>query len=360
MIGHRVNQEIMKLREYHQNIPENYTYHKPLELEGDWKVSTIQEAGVDTAALYNMMNLVLDKHNYMHSILIIKGGNLIVEEYLNGWDPVRIHRIQSVTKSFTSTLVGIAIREGFIESIDDPLYKYLPEYSSLFDDAKKIISIKHLLTMSAGFEWNEMATYYVDPEKCDSHLADASGDYIKYLLEKPVITEPGKVYQYNSGYPNILGYIIEKRSGLNITEFSYKYLFNPLGIKRSYWMPVIGEDRPSCAGGLRLMSRDLARYGYLYLQDGVWEGNQIVQKDWIEESIKDIMDSGMGVKYGYLWKNTKSLDNKYDIFFASGTGGQYIACIPDLDVVVVTTAKPFTNKGDEVAMLLLEKLIPAL
>ena len=125
-------------------------------------------------------------------------------------------------------------------------------------------------------------------------------------------------------------------------------------------MTIIGEGRPSCAGGLRLMSRDLARYGYLYSQNGVWEWNQIVKKDWIEESIKGKMDSGMGTKYGYFWKNIKSLDNKYDIFFASGTGGQYIACITDLDVVVVTTAKYSTDKSDEVAMLLLEKLIPAL
>lgn len=360
IIGFRVNQEIMKLRNYSQKTAENYIYQKPLNLKDGWEVSTIQEAGVDTAALYEMMNLVLDEYDYMHSILIVKDGKLIFEEYLNDWDPVRIHRLQSVTKSFTSTLVGIAVNEGFIESIEDPLYKYLPEYDSLFDDSKKKILIKHILTMSAGFEWNEMATYYVKPKEADSYLAGLSGDYIKYVLEKPVVNEPGKVYSYNSGFPNIMGYIIEKRSGMNITEFAYKHLFDPLGIERSYWWRTTGKNRPGCAGGLRLMSRDLARYGYLYLQNGVWEGKQIVPKDWVENSIAGIMDSGNGTHYGYFWKNIKSLDGKNNIFFASGTGGQFIACIPELDIVVVTTAKPFTDKGDEVAMLLLERLIPAL
>ena len=360
MIGKRFDRQILKLRDYHNNKTKNYSYLKPLALEDDWEVSTLQEAGIDTAAIYDIMNVVLDKYDYMHSILIIKNGKLIFEEYLNGWDPIRIHRLQSVTKSVTSTLVGIAIREGFIENINDPVFKDLPEYDSLFNDAKKRISIKHLLTMSAGFEWNEGATYYVDPKNCDSHLADASGDYIKYVLDKPLVHEPGKVYYYNSGYPNILGYIIENTSGMNITEFSYKYLFDSLGIKRSYWMPIIGEDRPGCAGGLRLMSRDLARYGYLYLNDGVWQENQIVQKEWVKASIEGKLDTGEGTRYGYLWKTIKTLDNKHNIFFASGTGGQYVVCIPDLAVVIVTTAKPFTDKGDELAMLLLEKLIPAL
>ena len=358
--GTRVNQEIEKLREYHKNKNEKYSYKKPLECKGDWEVSTIHEAGFDTVAIYKMMNKVLKKNDYLHSILIVKDGKLVFEEYLNGWDPLRIQRVQSVTKSFTSTLVGIAINEGFINSIDDPIYKYLPEYDSLFDDAKKKILIKHLLTMSAGFEWNEGATYYKDPKKCDSHLADASGDYIKYVLQKPVVIEPGTVYSYNSGFPNILGYIIEKESGMNITKFSYKYLFDPLGIKRSYWMPVIGENRPSCAGGLRLMSRDMARYGELYLNNGEWNGKQVVQKDWIENSIDGIFDTKNGTKYGYFWDNIRSLDNKYLIYFASGTGGQYIACIPELNIVVVTTAKPFTKMGDDVADLLLKKLIPAL
>jgi CubicO group peptidase (beta-lactamase class C family) len=127
-------------------------------------------------------------------------------------------------------------------------------------------------------------------------------------------------------------------------------------------MSIRGESKPSCAGGLKLSSRDLARYGYLYLRGGAWEGKQLVPTEWVSESLRDhfITDVDMNVGRGYWWGRAKSLDGLHDIFFASGTGGQYVIVIPDLDTVVVTTAVFRTDKGDAVAMLLLESLFPAL
>ena len=358
----RVEDPIFGLREFHAGTGGDYIYRRPLDIPGDWETGTLEETGIDTAGMNTFMRKVIEKHPYMESILIVRNGKLVFEEYLNGWDPVRIHRLQSVTKGFTSTLVGIAIEQGIIGSLDDPIRDYLPDYSELFGGRKDSVSIRHLLSMSAGFEWNEAETYYADPSKCDPHLAEAGDDYLKYLLERPIIEKPGTVYRYNSGYPNVLGYIIESRSGMELLEFAYRNLFEPLGIKRAYWMPIRGENKTSCAGGLKLMSRDLARYGYLYLREGAWEGKQVVPAEWVRESLTGhfVTNDGMEVGRGYCWGKVKSLDGLHDIFFTSGTGGQYVIVIPDLDTVVITTAVFRTAKGDAVAMLLLESLFPAL
>jgi hypothetical protein len=362
MDGIRSFNEIHKLREYDYKSREDYSYRTPIQIGDGLETGTIREAGIDTSAIYSMMNDILENYDYMHSMLVIKYGKLVVEEYFNGWDPVRLHRTQSVTKSYTSTLVGLALKRGFIESVSDPIYKYLPGYDSLLTGPKREITIEHLLTMSAGFEWNEGATYYTAPEECDAHIAGASGDYIKYVLEKPLVNAPGELYYYNSGFPNTMGHIIAERSGMRILKFAFENLFGPLGMERAYWWRRQSEPgyRPGCAGGLRVTSRDMAKYGLLYLNGGVWNGKQIVDKDWIKASIEGKMDSGNGTRYGYFWKSTHSLDGKHEIFFASGTGGQYIAYIPDLGAVAVTTAVFNTDKGDTVAMLLLEQLIPAL
>jgi len=358
----RVDDPVFKLRDYHAHTRDRYTYRKPLEIPGDWETGTLTEAGIDTAGINAFMGKLLEEHPYVESILIVRNGKLVFEEYLNGWDPARIHRLQSVTKGFTSTLVGIAIEQGFIGSLDDPIRDYLPDYAEFFGGKKDSVTIRHLLTMSAGFKWNETETYYADPKRCDPHLAEASDDYFKYLLERPVIEEPGTVYRYNSGYPNILGYIIEQQSGMELVEFAYRNVFEPLGIRRAYLMGIRGENKPSCAGGLKLMSRDLARYGYLYLKEGAWEGRQLVSAEWVRESLMDhfVTNVDMNVSHGYCWGHVKSLDGQHDIFFASGTGGQYVIVIPDLDTVVITTAVFRTDKGDAVAMLLLESLLPAL
>lgn len=358
--GTRVDDPVFRLREFHADTGGGYIYRKPLEIRGDWETGTLEEAGIDSAGINAFMRKVMEEHPYMESILIVRNGKLVFEEYLNGWDPARIHRLQSVTKGFTSTLVGVAIEQGFIGSLDDPIRDYLPDYSGFFGGKKDSVTVRHLLTMSAGFKWNEGETYYADPKRCDPHLAEASDDYLKYLLERPIVEEPGTVWRYNSGYPNILGHIIEERSGMKIVEFAYRNVFEPLGIKRAFWMFISGENKPSCAGGLRLISRDLARYGYLYLREGAWEGKQVVPAGWVRESLRGHFVSDGNVGRGYWWGKVKSLDGLHDIFFTSGTGGQYVIVIPDLDTVVVTTAVFNTDKGDAVAMLLLESLFPAL
>jgi CubicO group peptidase (beta-lactamase class C family) len=355
--GTRYEGDILRLRGYHAGRTGPYVYRKPLEVEGGWEVGTLAQAGIDVAVLYSMMNDIYENYDYIHSILIVKDGKLVFEEYANGWDPVKLHRMQSVSKSVTSTLTGIAMEQGFIGGLDDPLCEYLPEYAGLLDGKKRSILLKHLLTMSAGFEWNELETYYADPEACDAHIAGASGDFIKFVLERPLAYEPGTKWCYNSGLPNMLGYIITQETGMNLEEFSCEYLFEPLGIERSFWQPTIGEGRPSCAGGLRIMSRDMARLGLLYLRKGKWNGRQVVPEEYVVASTSPLMDTGLDGSYGYMWWTHEQPE--FFAFLASGTGGQYIVCIPALDTVVVTTAVYKTAKSDEVAGLLLKYVVPA-
>lgn len=358
LTGEKIQLDLARLRDYHSQPTDSYTYRVPLQVENGWEVATLDETGVNASLLSEMMDDILKNHGYVHSVLIVKNGRLVFEEYLNGWDPLRLHRLQSVSKSFTSTLVGMAIEQGLIESLGDPLYEYLPEYFDLFDDSKKGILIEHLLTMTAGFEWNELETYYENPDACDSHAAEASGDYIRYVLEKQIANEPGSTWYYNSGFPNILGYIIEQRSETTLLDFSWADLFEPLGIRRAYWQPITGEDRPSCAGGLRLTSRDMARYGQLYLNGGSWNGDQILPSYWIEQSTRRQIDTGLDSGYGYFWRHHSA--DGLDVFLASGTGGQFIVCVPAFNAVVVTTARYNTDKSDAVAGLLLKYVVPAL
>jgi CubicO group peptidase (beta-lactamase class C family) len=356
--GVRLEPESAKLRDRYGVQSSPYAYREPVALRDGLKTGSVEGSDINAVLLCQAMDDIYANHDYMHSLLIVKDGVLVFEEYMNGCDPARLHRVQSVTKSFTSTVVGLAIQEGLIGSVDDPIDEYLPEYAFLLEGKKKDVCIKHLLTMSAGFEWNEAETYYADPARCDPHLAEAGDDYIRYVLEKPLVTEPGGVYYYNSGYPNILGYIVERRAGGNILEFTYGRLFEPLGIKRCYWQNITGENKPGCAGGLRLTSRDLAKYGCLYLSEGNWDGKQLLPKEWVAASTAKHIDAVDGTGYGYLWKSIPV--GELNIVFASGTGGQYVALIPSLDAVVVTTAKFSTDKADVVAGLLLRYVVPAL
>lgn len=358
MAGDRIEWDIMRLRDYHAESPRPYAYRKPLEVRGGWDVTSLEEAGIGAEHLAAMMNDIYENYDYVHSILIVKDGKLVFEEYMNGWDPLRLHRLQSVTKSVTSTLTGIAIREGIIGSLRDPLHEYLPEYSALFDEAKKGITIEHLLTMSAGFDWNELETYYADPENCDAHAANASGDFIEFVLERPIVSDPGARWYYNSGYPNMLGHIIEQESGMGLIEFAFDHLFDPIGIRRAYWQPTPGTSRPSCAGGLRLMSRDMARYGQLHLNGGKWAGEQVLPPDYVAASTTQQIETGLDGGYGYTWWIHEQ--EEFSAYLASGTGGQYIVCIPALNTVVVTTAVYHTDKSDDVVGLLLKYVVSAL
>jgi CubicO group peptidase (beta-lactamase class C family) len=301
------------------------------------------------------------KYENVHSILIIRDRKLVFEEYFNGYtfdysgDQFRgeyrefgidtIHNLASVTKAYTSVLIGIAIEHGFIQSVHEKVFTYFPEYSHMSDENKDKITIEHLLTMTSGLEWNEGDVPLTDYERNDLIQLFIVEDPIEYILAKPVVAEPGKRFYYSGGDVNLLGEVIRKATGLRIDNFAEKYLFTPLSITEYEWN-FLNPDVVYTSGDLKLRPRDMAKLGQLYLKDGTWNGERIISEEWIKHSTREyisIQNSYMaetyGQSYGYQWfLQTFYVDSTpFDSITRDGWGGQRIHIFPSLNMVVVLT-----------------------
>jgi len=331
-----------------------YTYHIPEQTNDGWPTASLDEVRIDEKEIREAVERIDDgTYQNVHSILIVKDGKLVFEEYFSGytWDyddaqfrgeltdfgMDTIHNLASVTKSFTSALVGIAIDQGFLQGVDQKVFAFFPEYASLSDERKDAIILDHLLTMTSGLEWNEMELPYSDTRNDLVQLFIVS-DPIEYILAKPVVSEPGTRWYYNGGGTNILGEVIREATGLRMDDFAEKYLFVPLAITDYEW-DHINPDMIHASGNLRLRPRDMAKLGYLYLQRGIWGGHRIVSEEWVEESTKDHVSPRGADGYGYQWwlRTYDSGSTPVDSFYAAGWGGQRITVFPSLDMVVVFT-----------------------
>jgi CubicO group peptidase (beta-lactamase class C family) len=253
------------------------------------------------------------------------------------------HDLRSVTKSVTSLLLGIALERKLIDGIDEPVLNWFPEYSDLRTPAKARISLRHLLTMSAGLEWDEYIPYS-DPKNSEVRMLMSSDQY-RYTLEQPVVSPPGQVWNYNSGASALLGAVIAKAAGKALDGVAREFLLAPLGIADFDWIKNGRSGIPE-VGGLRLCARDLAKIGQLVLAGGNWNGHQIVSQRWISDSTAaHIGPADRLYFYGYQWWQGRSLLNGREVpwIAAIGNGGQRIIIVPALDLVVVITAGQYGN-----------------
>jgi len=276
---------------YKYNSP-HYRYNPPEKLNDGWEISSLDSEGINTELIEYLINNIysnkFDQYENIHSVLIIRNGKLLLEEYFNGSNGEILHDQHSVTKSFCSALVGIAIDHQFIKSVNDPIKIYLPEYHYInwehtYQSATKgkiDITIHHLLTMSAGLEWDEWKTKYSDPNNSHNKM-DHSFDQVKYVLERPLVAEPGTMFTYNSGLAIILGKIISNSINIEFDTFATKYLFEPLGINNHEWR-MFPSGIYQTEGGLKLRPRDMAKFGLLYLNNGKWNNQQIISEKWIK------------------------------------------------------------------------------
>jgi hypothetical protein len=255
------------------------------------------------------------------------------------WHPyfhgTALHSMQSVTKTVSSIIVGIAITRGdFKASLDTPLLKYFDVAKvKNVDERKRRITLRHVLTMSTGLYWNEDIPY--DDPKNDCEVMEATDDWVQYAIDKPMAQEPGKVFGYNSGVAELVAYVFQKETGQDIEKYGEQYLFVPLGMDHFWKRTPLGL--PDTEGGLFLSTTDLAKLGYLYLHDGMWDGKQIVSKDWVKQSVAPFIDVYEGWKYGFLWwlfqpEGTQGLD-----WEANGFGGQFLIVFPQEELIVVFT-----------------------
>ncbi len=308
---------------------------EPEQVENEWETSTIGIEGLSDATITQMMRKIYrDMDEYLHCILILKNGKLVLEEYFRTADRDDLFHLQSTTKTFTSALIGIAIDNGYIESLDEPVYQFFPEYAGLFNDPKKQITIEHFITMSSGLEWNEVSTSILGAEN-DNIIGNYCGDYIGYVLSKPLIYQPGTHYYYNSGGVMALGGIIYNTAGIHADRFAEIFLFGPLGITDYFW-PGQADGLPWTSGGLALKPRDMLKFGLLYLNGGVWDNEQVINSEFVEDSVTPFISMNDQIEYGYLWW-LQNWDG-YDVHYTSGYGGQNIFIIPELGIVVAATA----------------------
>jgi CubicO group peptidase (beta-lactamase class C family) len=214
------------------------------------------------------------------------------------WHPYyhasQLHSMQSVSKTVTSIIIGIAITRGdFKSGVDTPVLHYFDVRKvKNVDERKQRMTLQHVLTMSTGLDWNEEDVPYDDP-RSDSSLMEAVDDWVQYVIDKPMAEEPGKHFNYSSGATELLAFIFKKETGQDIEEYGKKYLFEPLAIEY-YW-------KRTPLGVIDLRGEDLAKLGYLYLHDGVWNGKHMVSEEWVKQSLTPRLDAEYGMKYGYQW-----------------------------------------------------------
>ncbi|MEE8478529.1 MAG: serine hydrolase, partial [Candidatus Neomarinimicrobiota bacterium] len=233
--------------------------------------------------------------NGLQSLLVNYKGNLVGEEYFNGGQQETLFQVRSVTKSIVSILIGIAIEKGFISGTDLSIIEELSTYQNENNQGLDLITIEHLLTMSSGLEWNEMGGN-------EYSQWIYSQDKISYVLAKQILNVPGEVFNYNSGTSHLLSVILAEASGQSTLEFATQYLFDPLGINNVSWREIEGYNN----GGsdIQMKARDLVKIGELYLNNGRYDGTQIVSSNWVNESITSKINTGRsfyGSEYGYLW-----------------------------------------------------------
>lgn len=339
----------------------------------DWPTATPKSVGIDDKALAAFdAEIASGKFGNMDGLTIIRRGKLIFDKrypheydkiyreeakksgglnahdlsgpynYYNSWwhpwyQRGELHTLQSVSKTITSIIFGVARARGDFPDIDTPVMKYFDESKvANVDDRKRRMTVRHLLTMSAGLDWNE-GLPYSDPKNTGSQM-EASFDWVEYTINRPMEFEPGTKFAYNSGATQILAHVFRVATGMDIEEYAVRHLFTPLGIKQYFW-----KRSPSglvdAEGGIYLRPRDVAKLWYLFLKNGKWEGKQIVSPEWVKDSLTLHMDVGPNVKYGLKWWLYQyGKDNSMLAWGGSGFGGQRPLVLPEYDMVVVYTA----------------------
>jgi CubicO group peptidase (beta-lactamase class C family) len=332
----------------------------------DWQTVSLREAGFADDLAARLDKAIADKRIWnLHSVVIVRNGRLVFERYFEGEDTARgsrpigvvsfkpdsLHDLRSASKSIVGLLYGIALAAGKVPAPEAALMASFPEYADLAaDPARSRWTLHHVLSMTMGTEWDESLPYY-HPANSETAMDNAPDRY-RYILDRPVVMEPGQRWVYNGGATALLGRLINKATGKSLHAYAREVLFDPLGIGPTDWY----ADRNGelfAASGLRMTPRDLARIGQLTLRGGVWEGRQLVPAEWIARSTSPVVQIGDERHYGYQWYNmaitveTPAIPRSNQrLWNASGNGGQRLTVFPALDLVVVSTAGNYNSKDN--------------
>lgn len=338
-----------------------------------WPTATPAAVGLDAKTLAELdADIASGKYGYVDSMLVIRRGKLVYDrsykhDYdkiygkqagetgpLNAHDPSGpynyynpwwhpfyrrgdLHTMQSVTKTVTSIIIGVATARKEFPDLDTPILKFFDEKKvANIDDRKRRVTIRHLLTMTGGFDWREDLPYS-DPNNA-AVVMEASADWVEFAINRPMAREPGTVFNYSSGESQLLSHIFRVATGKDIEEYAARHLFAPLGIESYFWKRT-PAGLVDTEGGLYLRPHDLAKIWYLFLKRGVWEGKRIVTDDWVKASVApsvSVAPNGT-VKYGFKWWLFPYGDGSRLAWAGSGFGGQMPIVVPEYDLVMVFT-----------------------
>ncbi|MHA1907461.1 MAG: serine hydrolase domain-containing protein [Candidatus Thorarchaeota archaeon] len=323
----------------------------------EWQTADPLDHGFDTSYLDAMMEDIDRTPHNIHSVLIIKDGYLVWEEYPeNTYNPTRKHMLQSCTKSFTSTLIGIALHEGFIDNVSQRMIDFFPGRTiENLDSRKESITLYHMLTMSEGMYWTELDYPYTDDRNTLKQMWDTT-DPIQHILDQPMVRDPGEEWHYNSGMSVLLGAVLEYATGQDVESFAEEYLFGPLEIEDYTWWSMPLSNVLHTDGGLYLNSRDMARLGYLMLNNGTWNGTEIVSSDWVYNATHSDVRVSTQVTYGYQWW----IFPDFGFYAATGHYEQKIYVAQEEDLVVVFTANIADEDPHPTDLFMISYILPAL
>jgi len=315
----------------------------------DWKVSTPLEQGLDPA-LVGELYLEAAGLTHLYGVLVVKNGRLIAEGYFNQGAADQKALLQSASKSYTSALVGIALHQGCLSSVDQKMIDFFPELADRITDPRKMeITIRHMLQMRAGYPWEESdSTYWASL---------LYGDLLSPIVDFPLVSDPGTEFHYSNLSSHLLGVIVARACETDLRSFGEDNLFRSMDVELGDWRRDRNGDYVGM-GEMHFTARDAARFGLLYLEDGRVADRQVVPADWVAESLRNYserFDSGgiaagrvgrylHDIGYGYQWWSARAGDHHFN--FAWGHGGQLIILLDELDMVVVVTSDPFYIQHD--------------
>ncbi|MBC8264117.1 MAG: serine hydrolase [Anaerolineales bacterium] len=327
--------------------PESQLHYWPTQT---WQASTPEEQGMDSEMLADMLETIEEQDSDVDGVVVVRNGYMVVDTAVYPFEPGSRHIIYSCTKSVVSALVGIAIDHGYIQDVEQPVLDFFPERTAANLAAnKKAMTLEHVLTMSTGL-------------KCqDSYLYRWRGlremkqnkDWVQFVLDLPMLEEPGARFEYCNGASFLLSAIIQETTGMNALAFANEHLFGPLGITDVQWLSnpqgiTIGWS------DLYMTPHDMAKVGYLYLNEGLWDVEQVVSAEWVKASTREHIPATLEDGYGYQWWVDDS-----GFYMALGYAGQFIFVAPEKDMVVVFVSHLSDNDFYNPQRLLEDFIIPA-
>jgi CubicO group peptidase (beta-lactamase class C family) len=299
-----------------------------------WQVSTPAAQNISKTRLNEMVAHIEEEGFAIDSILIVRNGYIVFEQYLNPeYNQSTLHPIFSCTKSLLSALTGIAIEKGYIESVDQKILDFFPNQTFANPDPRKEkIKIKHLLTMTSGLDWHELNVSYDDPINSFAQLVN-SLNWVQYVLDRPMVADPGEIWNYNTGDFHLLSALLQNATGLPTGNFTADSLATPLGVTDAFWQ-IDPQGIYFGGSGLELTPRSMAKFGFLYLNNGTWDNQQLIPKDWVVSSTSSYFSIDATTDYCNGWWRKPNLHT----YYASGYAGQLIFVVPRYDLVVVFTS----------------------